>query len=265
VAPRIGLRFFLLAGAAAGVAGLVAAAIVFRPNLTSAERGRRLAEQNGCFACHGPEGLRGAANPGRADRTVPSYEGTLMMYASSEAEVREWIRDGVTAARAQSTTWNAERAKGALSMPAYGERLSAAQIDDLVSFVMAVAGEPVPEDSLAAAGRERGEALGCVGCHGAGGRLARPNPGSLKGYVPPWDGADFPDLVRDKAEFAEWVERGVSRRFDANPIARFFLDRAALKMPAYRAHLQAGDVDALWAYVAWLRARADGAPRSGSR
>jgi hypothetical protein len=95
--------------------------------------------------------------------------------------------------------------------------------------------------------------LGCEGCHGLGGRFARPNPGSLKGYVPPWDGDDFPELVRDRTEFGEWAERGISRRFEANPVARFFLRRAALRMPAYRTHLAPGDVDTLWTYVQWLR------------
>jgi mono/diheme cytochrome c family protein len=237
----------------AGIAGLITAAL-FRPHLTPVERGRRLAEANGCFACHGPEGSRGTANPGRADRTVPNFEGTLMMYASNPAEVREWIENGVTARRAQSETWKRERDKGTLRMPAFGSRLSKRQIDDLVAFVLAAAGEPVPGDSLAQVGRDRAEALGCIGCHGAGGRYARPNPGSLKGYVPPWDGEDFPDLVQSEAEFREWVERGVSRRCESNTVARFFLERAVLRMPAYRGKLEPGDLDALWAYVKWLRA-----------
>lgn len=246
-------RVLAIAGAIAVLGALVAAAVVFRPNLTSVERGRRLAEANGCFGCHGPEGSRGAANPGRTDGSVPSFEGALMMFAENRDEVREWIRDGGTAARRKSQTWKAERKKGALRMPAFGRRLNSREIEDLVSFVMAAANEPAPDDSLVAAGRDRAEALGCVGCHGTGGRYARPNPGSLKGYVPPWDGADFADLVNGKAEFTEWVERGVSRRFDSNPVARFFLKRAPLKMPAYRSHLAPGDVDALWAYVEWLR------------
>ena len=248
------MRFFLIAGVAAGIAGLATAAFFVRPHLTPVERGRRIAEANGCFGCHGPEGSRGAGNPGRTDRTVPTFSGTLMMYASNPDEVREWIRDGVTKTRAASETWRKERDRGALRMPAFGDRLSEREIDDLVAFVLATAGEPAPGDSLAIAGRDRAEALGCVGCHGVGGRYGRRNPGSLKGYVPAWDGADFPDLVRDKAEFREWVERGVSRRHENNPIASFFLDRAALKMPAYQAHLEPGDIDALWAYVTWLRA-----------
>jgi mono/diheme cytochrome c family protein len=177
-----------------------------------------------------------------------------MMYASTPEEVRQWIATGTTLERMKSETWRRERERGALKMPAYGGRLSKREIDDLVAFVLAAAGEPAPEDSLARAGLERAGELGCVGCHGEGGRYARRNPGSLKGYVPPWDGGDFPELVRDEAEFREWVERGVSRRLESNAVARYFLDRAALRMPAYRGKLEPGDLEALWAYVRWLRA-----------
>lgn len=233
---------------------LVALALV-RPHLPAAERGRRLAERVGCFGCHGPEGSHGAANPGRKDGTVPNYEGDLMMFAESPDEIREWIRDGATADRRASEAWRNERRHGVLKMPAFKRRLSERQIDDLVAFVVAVS-SPVPEDSLAARGLARAEALGCTGCHGAGGRLARPNRGSFKGYIPSWDSADFPELVRDEDEFREWVERGVSRRFERNRLARVFLKRAAVKMPAYRDHLEPGDVETLWGYVRWLREHA---------
>ncbi len=238
--------------AAVGAFALWYAAL--RPKLTAVERGRRLAEANGCFGCHGPEGTVGAANLGRKDKTVPSY-GSLMMYAKSKVDVRDWIEDGVTESRAKSVTWREQRDKGTLRMPAYGKRLSARQLDDLVAFVLAAADEPAPEDSLVLVGRDRAQELGCVGCHGEGGRYARPNPGSLKGYIPSWDGPDFPDLVRDRREFDEWVERGVGRRFESNPAARFFLKRAALHMPSFEKHLAPGDLNALWAYVGWLRKR----------
>ena len=74
--------------------------------------------------------------------------------------------------------------------------------------------------------------------------------------MPSWDGADFPELVRDSAEFRQWVTHGVSHRFDTNPLAAFFLRRAVLKMPAYEKHLAPDDVPALWAYVTWLRSEA---------
>lgn len=236
--------------------GTAAYLFITRPQLPPAERGRRLAESQGCFTCHGAAGLKGAANPGRKDRTVPTYGGDLMMYASDAAEVREWILEGSTAGKRESATWRAERDAGAVKMPAYQGRLLEREVRDLVAYVMAASSSPEPEDSLALAGLERMQALGCNACHGMGGRLAPPNPGSLKGYVPSWDGADFAELVTSEREFHEWVNDGVSVRFAANPAARWFLERAALHMPAYKRHLAEGDAAALWAYVQWLRSPA---------
>ncbi len=250
-------RSVLLGGA---LAALLAAAAAWTwltwPRLPAAERGRRLAEAHGCFACHGPGGRHGAANPGRRDRTVPTFAGDLMMYAHDAADVREWILDGSIARRRESATWRAQRDAGAVRMPAYRGALTPRQVDDLVAFVMLVSSSPEPGDSLARAGGDRAEALGCVGCHGPGGRLALRNPGSLKGYVPSWDGGDFPELVRDEAEFRQWVRNGISDRFRDDPLARRFLERARLRMPAYERHLAGGDLEALWAYVRWVRSPA---------
>ncbi|MCC6349193.1 MAG: c-type cytochrome [Candidatus Eisenbacteria bacterium] len=237
----------------AAVVGVVGFAIVVRADLPAAERGRRLAERSGCFSCHGPGGIKGVANHGRSDLTVPGFEGDVMMFAKNDEELREWIRDGVTARKAKSESWKAASARGALRMPAYGDRFGRRGLDDLVAYVNVMAGNPEPQDSLARAGLERIEALGCIGCHGPGGRLAPRNPGSLKGYVPSWDGRDFAELVRDRREFHQWVADGVSDRFKRNALAMHFLERANLRMPAFKDHLQPGDEDAIWAYVQWLR------------
>ena len=234
------------------VAG-VAVAVARRPQLPAPERGRRLAERTGCFGCHGPDGIRGAKNPGRTDKTVPNFEGDVMMYAKTPDEIHEWIHNGVTHKKAASIVWRADRDRGVLRMPAFKGRIGERDMDDLVAYVMAASGMPEPDDSLAARGLQRADDLGCVGCHGPGGRLARTNPGSWKGYVPSWDGADFPELVRDSTEFREWVERGVCRRLETNLFAAFLQRRAVLKMPAYEKHLESDDVTALWAYVTWLR------------
>jgi mono/diheme cytochrome c family protein len=233
--------------------GGIAVAVARRPQLPPAERGRRLAERTGCFGCHGPGGAAGAQNPGRTDKSVPNFQDDVMMYAKTPEELHEWIRDGVTKKKAVSATWRADRERGALKMPAFKVRLSERDMQDLVAYVMAASGMREPDDSLAARGYVRADSLGCVGCHGPGGRLARSNPGSWKGYVPSWDGADFPELVRDSTEFRQWVERGVSRRFADNRVASYFVKHAILKMPAYEHHLATGDVPALWAYVTWLR------------
>ena len=246
--------FLLLAAVAIAAAALAA---LRRPDLPPAERGRRLAEKTGCFACHGPGGRGGVANAGRVDGTVPNFADDVMMYAKSAEEIHEWIHFGVTRRKEASATWRADRDRGALRMPAFKGRMSERDMHDLVAYVEAVSGSPAPEDSsLAARGLTRAEALGCVGCHGPGGRLARPNPGSFKGVVPSWEGTDFADLVRDSTEFRQWVEHGVSARFRRDRLASFFLERASLKMPAFEKHLAPDDVPALWAYVTWLRTEA---------
>src|SRR6266508_5742133 len=101
----------LIAGVVLGLAliSAVAAAFAFRPHLPAAERGRRLAERTGCFNCHGPGGIRGAANPGRTDKTVPTFEGDVMMYAKSPEEIHQWIHNGVTEKRKSSQTWREQR------------------------------------------------------------------------------------------------------------------------------------------------------------
>jgi len=231
----------------------VAAFSIFAPHVPAAERGRRLAERMGCFGCHGPGGIRGANNPGRTDLTVPGFEGDVMMFAKSPDEIRQWIKTGTTEKRRVSGSWQEQRRAGAMKMPAFGRRLEKHQIEDLVAFVRASSGSPEPTDSLSAYGLERADSLGCTGCHGAGGRFARRNPGSLKGYLPSWDGVDFPELVNSREEFGEWVEDGVSKRLAHNPGAQYYLKRAVLHMPGYRTHLAPGDVDALWGYVQWLR------------
>lgn len=235
------------------LAGGIVLAFVRRANLPPVERGRRVAERFGCFGCHGPGGLHPANNPGRTDKTVPNFADDVMMYAKTPEEVHEWIHNGVTKKKAASMTWRTDRERGVLKMPAFKGRMNERDMDDVVAYVVAVSGMNAPEDSLAAHGLQRAEDLGCVGCHGPGGRLARSNPKSLKGYIPSWEGGDFPELVRDSTEFRQWVEHGVSRRFDSNPFAAFFLRRAILKMPAYEKHLDPGDVTALWTYVVWLR------------
>jgi mono/diheme cytochrome c family protein len=79
------------------------------------------------------------------------------------------------------------------------------------------------------------------------------NPGSLKGYIPPWDGADYAELVRDDAELGQWVRNGAADRFLANPVAKRILETQAIEMPAYGERVSDADVRNIAAYVAWVR------------
>jgi len=222
---------------------------------TAVARGRAVAEESGCFGCHGPGGARPIANPGAKGGEVPAWTGgTWMMWNQSEADVREWILRGHTATHPPDE-------KALIAMPAYEKFLTPAQVDDLVAYVLAIAQFGWPQEPGVAEGREVATRLGCFGCHGSEGRGLVRNPGSFKGYVPPWDGPEYEELVRDDAEFDQWVRNGISDRFEANPAARHFLTTQALAMPAYRDLVSDADLASLRAYVAWVRAN----PRNGAR
>ncbi len=93
---------------------------------------------------------------------------------------------------------------------------------------------------------------GCFGCHGPGGRAGVENPGSFKGYIPPWEGPDFGELVANDGELREWIMEGSIERFRSNPLAAYFTGRQVIQMPAYRNILSAAQVDTLITYIHWL-------------
>ena len=116
--------------------------------------------------------------------------------------------------------------------------------------------QPMPEE--ASEGRELAARLGCFGCHGPGGQGDTPNPGSLKGYIPSWSGADYPELVKGDAELAEWIREGHPRRLRENPAAAFFLKRQLIRMPGFGSDVTEDEIRQIGAYIAWLRQRSAG-------
>jgi mono/diheme cytochrome c family protein len=176
-----------------------------------------------------------------------------MMWNRDENDVRAWILKGRPDHREVD-------AAALIKMPAYESRLMPKEVDDLVAYVLAVSHFGNISDEAAAAGHEVAYRLGCFGCHGPEGRGFVTNPGSFKGYVPPWDGPDFAELVRDDEELRQWVQNGASDRFLANPVARRILETQAIAMPAYKDRVSEPELKSLAAYVAWVRAH----PRTGS-
>ena len=215
---------------------------------TPVQRGRLIAERMGCFGCHGAGGGQPIANPGSHDGDVPGWTGgTWMMWNRNEADVRSWILHGRTPTRPPDP--------GALiAMPAYESRLTPREVDDLVAYVLAASHFGSIDDEDAAAGHEVAYRLGCFGCHGPEGRGLISNPGSFKGFVPPWDGDDYLDLVRDDGELREWVRDGIPKRLAGNPAAHRILTTQAIRMPAYGDRVSDGDLASLAAYIAWVRA-----------
>lgn len=242
----IGIAFWLGAPAAMR-------AYWWRHESNPIRRGAELAARSGCFSCHGPEGARGLPDPGTG-QGVPQWDGGVpMMFVNGEAEVREYILNGVSTRRAQSASAAAERRQAAIRMPAYRDVLRREDVDDLVAYYMAVSQlSPVP-DPGAARGRELVHRFRCESCHGVAGSGGVVNPGSYKGYVPGWLGGDFPELVRSPQELRQWVLEGGLERLTKARLARFFISRQRLQMPAYRTAMTPEDVDDVGAYIRFLR------------
>ena len=222
-------------------------------NVGPVQRGLRTAWARGCFACHGPGGVTGLADAGAGIGSVPAFSREeVRSSAHDEDEIREWILDGAPR-RLREEASPPEGPPPLLRMPAWRGVLSDREVGDLVAYVKAVSDFDLPPEGPIDEGRRVAAKRGCLSCHGPQGRGNAPNPGSLKGYIPSWDGADFPELVRDEAEVREWILDGSPRRLRENRLAMFFLRRQVLQMPGYRGRLSDDEVARLLDYIRWLR------------
>ncbi len=249
------LLLIVVALQSAYLAWPVARDLVLPSHVSEINQGRVLASELGCFNCHGPGGRGGVPNPGSKGGEVPSFhEGTLMMYAHDDDDLREYILDGAPAKKLARPAYVAEMEAQAIRMPAYRAVVSDRQVDMLVAYLRAVSDMLVPSEEPAARGAELALANGCFACHGELGGGGLPNPGSLKGYIPGFGGPDFDELVQNDDELRAWIVDGGIARLLEDPAARFFIDRQRIQMPAFKAHLAPADIDALVAYVRWVAA-----------
>ena len=143
--------------------------------------------------------------------------------------------------------------RGVIKMPAYKGLVSERQLDDLVTFIMTITELQRPAPPEAEKGRRIAFRLGCFACHGPGGRGGTSNPGSFAGYIPPWDGEHFKEVVKNEDELRQWILEGKIDRFEANPLARYFTHGQIIQMPAYRNILKDGELEAIIVYIRWLR------------
>ncbi len=217
-------------------------------------RGRLLAGREGCVTCHWPWSQREIPNPGSRWGSVPLLaHGNARMYAADRAEIEEFIRHGAPRAWLDDPMV-IERLDGQqLRMPAYGEVLSDGEIADLVAFTSAVERVEPPGGETAATGRHAAWKHGCLVCHGVEGSGGLANPGSLGGFVPGFLGGNFEHMVRDEQEFGEWIVDGTSSRLERNPVARFFLRRQRVAMPAYGELVSEEEIQWIWSWVVEMR------------
>jgi mono/diheme cytochrome c family protein len=257
----VGVLVVLVAGAWGALA------YVRRPRVTPALRGSQLAGELGCFACHGPGGTGGVPNPGSEVEDVPAWDGgNAMMYVQNEQEIREWILYGkpkrLQEEQGDESPGRSEAGRDRhhldndgdhlpIAMPAFEGVISSDDLEDLVAYYRAVAAFDTPP-TRAKKGYRAASRLGCFGCHGPGGRVGSRNPRSFKGYIPPWHGRDFADLVKNEEELRQWILDGKIERLESNPLARYFMRRQLIQMPAYRGILDDGELEDLVAYIQWL-------------
>ena len=255
-------RILLLSVVAAG--GLcVARAWAIRRGANEVVRGQKIAQQQGCFGCHGGATGAEAANPGSRYGTIPRLNGgDSRLYAQSPREVAEWISDGAPGSlRTDAEAWRAYGLQQ-IRMPAFSQRLSAREISDLTAYVLAANAWFAPEVEPAARGEEVVRRH-CLGCHNVGGAGGLENPGGLLPIIPGFWGADFEDLVRSDAELREWILDGKSRRLASRWPVRWFWSRQLISMPAFRDRLADEDVDSVIAYIRWLGRTRGGTAEEG--
>jgi mono/diheme cytochrome c family protein len=227
--------------------------LIIQPEESAAARGRRLADELGCFNCHGPGGRGGVANPGSRLDEVPSFhEGTPMMFVSSDDDIRAYILDGAPAAKLGRDSYRKEMDAQAIRMPGYRGWVGERDLEALVAYVRAASELLVPEDEEILRGADIVRANGCFACHGEMGSGGMPNPGSFKGYIPGFQGRDFDELVRSDEELRAWIADGGIPRLREDPFASVFLERQRVQMPAYGKTLDEAQIAAVAAYVRWL-------------
>ncbi|MCJ8273926.1 MAG: c-type cytochrome [Psychrosphaera sp.] len=267
------LLFLFSLGVLGAMMGASLLAYERAPSPTPVMRGFYLAQEMGCFACHGPGGVVGVSNEGALWGQTPPFRagGSIMSFVQSETDIREWIMYGLpkrlwfdgkkpgknhhkSTSTGKSAQWAIDQGVGGIiKMPAFEGVFTGSQMDDLVAFVKAVTDSQRPMSADAELGRKVASKLGCFGCHGVSGRGGMSNPGSFKGYIPPWDGDDYAVLVENDEELKEWILKGRIERFEKNPLAAYFTNGQIIQMPAFEDVLQDGEMEALIDYIHWLR------------
>lgn len=104
-----------------------------RLELSSEQRGEALYRRYGCRGCHGEGGVGGVPNPNaQSGEEVPALRYVKEAYTA--AELREKIQLGVT----QVPRLDPEGPPPPLSMPSWRDRLTDAQIEDIMAYLLSL-------------------------------------------------------------------------------------------------------------------------------
>ena len=209
---------------------LAIAALAFlewkRPKGTAFLRGRALAAEMGCAACHSdPAGGAGPWFPAWAADGGRHPEAVLR-------KIRE----------------------GAEGMPAYGNWYGDRDLKDVLTYFEALQGFTAGMPPAVARGFAVAEKEGCFSCHGPGGRGGVGNPGSTRGRILGFDDPEAGQWAPTQAEVEEWVYTGTSRRVEEHWLLGPALRRQAIRMPATPpSRLDEQAWSDLFRYLRWMR------------
>ncbi len=100
---------------------------------TPAQRGEKLYRRYGCRGCHGDAGQGGVANPNaQSGQMVPEVR--YVQEAYTVAQLKDKIRNGVL----DVPRLDPNGPRPPLSMPAWGERFTEEQLNDLVAYLLSI-------------------------------------------------------------------------------------------------------------------------------
>lgn len=118
------------------VAYLRAASGQIGPDETLAAKGADKAIELACFACHGPLGGGGVANPGSLKGYIPAFWGEdFAELVRSDEELRHWIAKGHIPRISEHPIGGFFFRRQVIKMPAYERFVPAEDIEALVAYV----------------------------------------------------------------------------------------------------------------------------------
>lgn len=101
-----------------------------------AQRGYNIAENTGCFGCHGPYGMGGGKNPGAFKKYIPGWEGEdYADLVHNEKELREWIEYGYLERIEHNAIADFFTKDQIIKMPGYKDILSIDEIEAIEHYI----------------------------------------------------------------------------------------------------------------------------------
>ncbi len=109
----------------------------FDTNITAiAYEGMHEADKLGCFACHGPAGVGGAANPGSFKGHIPAWDGEeYAEIVRGDGELREWILDSYPKRLGDNPAARHFLEGQMVKMPAYRRVIADDQLAKIMGYI----------------------------------------------------------------------------------------------------------------------------------